>query len=80
MHVGKLLLPGGRVVFEDAENLLFEEYLFKRRVVPVGLELAEPDAQFSLYQIPGMERVAAQDLVHPHEVGMAVHYDAGVGR
>ena len=79
LDILQLLFPGSRVVFEDAVDFLFEEDLFEARPVPVAFQLVEEDPEFLVEEVFGMECVVAQDFVHAHEMGFAVHDDAGVG-
>ena len=71
-------LPSFMLLLQFLVDLLFEEDLFERCVMPFGFELFKPDLQFSLQQVAGLVRRNTQQVRYADEYRTIVNDHTGV--
>ena len=83
-HLGeyfvKLIFPGLCITLKDLVDLVLEENLLERAVVPVVLELIESDLELLSKETLCVVCAVSENLVHRKELRLVVHDDAGVRR
>ena len=79
-HLVQLLLPAVLVLLQNLIDLVLEEYPFEGGVVPLVLQLGEPDLKLPFEKVSGVESVVGQYVLDGEELWLVVHDDAGVRR
>ena len=79
-HLLQLIFPCLCITFENLIDLVFEEYLFKRTVMPVVLQLIQPDLQLLSEEALGVVCAVSENVMDREELRLVVYNHAGIGR